>query len=450
MSLRRVPSWRLLFTCFAVIALLFVTTKVVTWARGRALHAAIGRAMNDALTSAELVSRLGRDLEAERALFDTHILERQGEAMTRIEARLDELDRDFAATAASYTPLADDPEEARVWRALQSNITAVKPQVAAVLAYSRENRDFEARTALSLVDAHYARIMEDVGRLVTLNRVGVTRALGTLDRDQNDLNLLVGGLAIFGIALTAFGGAAAMSLVHRRERELLRQSALLEERNRELDAFAGRVAHDLRGPLTSMRLAVWRIVKMLPDGAAPSASADRAIERMDVLIRDLLSLSRVETRAGDGVCDPASVAAGVREDLSPRVAAAAGSLRVEVEPARVRCTEGLLTEALVNLADNALKYCRPDEPPRVAVTGRAVGRSYELRVADNGIGMSQDERRQAFAPFYRAHRDPSAPGSGLGLSIVKRIAEAAGGDIAVDSALGQGTTFVLHLPLLDH
>ncbi|HEY2745890.1 MAG TPA: ATP-binding protein [Polyangia bacterium] len=447
MTLRRVPSWRLLLSCFAVIVLIFVTTKLVTWARGRALHASIERAMNDALTAAELVSRLGRDLEGERALFDTHILERQGAAMTRIEARLDELDRDFEATAQSYAPLADDPEERRVWRALQSDVLAVKPQVAAVLAASRADRDLEARTALSLVDAHYARIMEDVGRLVTLNRVGVTRALAALDRDENDLNFLIGALALAGIVLTAFGGAAAMRLVHRRERELVQQSTLLQERNRELDAFAGRVAHDLRGPLTSMRLAVWRIVKQLPEGAAPTAAAERAIERMDILIRDLLSLSRVETRAHDGVCDPARVAAGVEDDLSPRVAAAAGSLRIEVEPARVRCTEGLLTEALINLADNALKYCRPDEPPRVALTGRAVGPRYELRVADNGIGMSMDETRQAFAPFYRARRDPSAPGSGLGLSIVKRIAEASGGDVAIDSALGQGTTFVLHFPL---
>ena len=149
------------------------------------------------------------------------------------------------------------------------------------------------------------------------------------------------------------------------------------------------------------------------------------------------------------MCDPSSVAAGVGDDMSARLEAVAGSLHIEVEPARVRCAEGLLTEALVNLADNALKYCRPDEPPRVALTGRTVGHRYELRVADNGIGMSFDERKQAFAPFYRAHRDPSAPGSGLGLSIVKRIAEASGGDVLVDSALGKGTTFVMHLPLVD-
>ena len=118
--LRRVPSWRLLLTCFAVIALLFAATKGVTWARGRVLHAAIERAMDDALTSAELISRLGRDLEGERALFDTHILEHENAGMARVETRLNALELDFSAAAAAYAPLADDPEEARVWQTLQA------------------------------------------------------------------------------------------------------------------------------------------------------------------------------------------------------------------------------------------------------------------------------------------------------------------------------------------
>ena len=448
-ALRRIPSWRLLLTCFAVIALLFAATKVVTGARGRSLHASIDRAMSDALTSAELISRMGRDLEGERSLFDTHILEKQNVAMSRIDARIGAMQRDFVSAAAAYAPLADEPEEARVWGALQKERTDVQPLVDDMLALSRENRDTEARHALGPVDEHYMRLIDNVGRLATLNRVGVTRTLAALDNAQKEMNLLVGGLAIFGIGLTLLVGGGAMSLVHRREGQLVSQSALLEARNRELDAFAGRVAHDLRGPLTSMRLAVWRLNKLVPEGSPASVQVDRAIERMDTLIRDLLSLSRVENRARDGTCDPAIVAADVRDDLSLRMEAAAGTLQLEVEPAQVRCSEGLLIEALTNLADNALKYHRPDEPPRVTLTGHPIGQHYELKVRDNGIGMSIDERRQAFAPFYRAHRDPTAPGSGLGLSIVKRIAEASGGDVTIDSALGQGTTFVLHLPLVE-
>ena len=129
--------------------------------------------------------------------------------------------------------------------------------------------------------------------------------------------------------------------------------------------------------------------------------------------------------------------------------AAAATLELEVEPARVCCGEGLLTEALANLADNALKYRRPDAPPRITISGRGNGRRYELRVADNGIGMSPDERRQAFSPFYRALRDREVHGTGLGLSIVKRIAEANGGEVAVESTLGEGTTFVIRLLLGD-
>jgi len=448
-ALRRMRTWRLLLTCFGVIALLFAATKVVTWARGRTLHASIDRAMEDALTSAELISRMGRDLEGQRGLFDTHILERENVEMSRTEARLNALQRDFASASAAYSPLADDAEERRIWQSLQKDVSDVQPQIDELIALSRQNRDPEARQLLGTVDQRYVKVMDDVGRLATLNRVGVTRTLAALDSAQSELNLLVGGLALLGIALTALVGGGAMSLVHQREAQLMTQSALLEERNRELDAFAGRVAHDLRGPLTSMRLAVWRLVKLVPAGSAPSTQVDRAIERMDMLIKDLLSLSRIESRARDGSCDPASVAADVRDDLSLRMAEVSGTLEVAVEPAKVRCSEGLLTEALTNLTDNALKYRRPDEAPRVSMTGHPVGRHYELRIADNGIGMSIDERKQAFAPFYRAHREPTAPGSGLGLSIVKRIAEASGGDVSVDSALGQGTTFVLHLPLVD-
>ncbi len=445
--LSRVASWRLLLTCFALIALLFAATKVITWLRGRQLHSAIERTMRDALTSAELISRMGRDLDSERQLIDTHILESERTEMTQAEARLSELQRDFADSATAYEPLADQPEELRVWRELQADVAAAQPTVAAVLALSRANRDADARLQLPVLDRRFASIGDQVGRLVTLNRVGVTRALANLDEAQDRLNLIIGGLALLGIALTALVGGTAMGLVYRRERQLTRYSSMLEEQNRELDAFASRVAHDLRGPLTTMRLAVWRLITEAPADHPASASIGRSIERMETLIHDLLALSHIEAQVRDGACDPAAVAATVRDELAPRLESTAATLRLEVEPAGVSCAEGLLAQALANLADNALKYRRADAPPLIVISGRRLDGTYELRVADNGIGMSADESRRAFLPFYRALRDKSASGTGLGLSIVKRIAEANGGDVAVESALGEGTTFVMHLPL---
>ena len=442
----RVRSWRLLLSSFAVIAVLFATTTLVTWQRGRRFRVEIEGAMRDSLTSAELVSRLGRDLQSERQLLDSHILENERSGMMQLEARMSELQRDFAAASRAYAPLADQPEEARVWRELQAKVVEADPIIAGVIALSRQNRDAEARRELLLVDERFTRIGDDAARLSELNRLGAMTALARLDAGLSALNLLLGALALVGIALTGVVAAGAIRLVHRREVQLTRYSSMLETQNDELDAFASRVAHDLRSPLTSMRLAVWRLTDGPPDRASAAAEPlNRSIARMETLIGDLLSLSRIDAQARAGVCDPSAVAEIVRDELNPRLQSVAGSVRIEVAPARVRCGEGLLAEALTNLADNALKYRRDGAPPAVAIIGRDLGRRYELRVEDNGIGMSPDESRQAFAPFFRAGRAPSTPGNGLGLSIVKRIAEAHGGDIEVESELGHGTTFVMHL-----
>ena len=164
--------------------------------------------------------------------------------------------------------------------------------------------------------------------------------------------------------------------------------------------------------------------------------------------RSAVAVAR-RSQARQGSCDPSAVAGAVAR--SWRRASKPPPARWSSRSSRRGCAagEGLLTEALANLADNALKYRRPDAPPRITISGRGNGRRYELRVADNGIGMSPDERRQAFSPFYRALRDREVHGTGLGLSIVKRIAEANGGEVAVESTLGEGTTFVIRLLLGD-
>jgi len=129
------------------------------------------------------------------------------------------------------------------------------------------------------------------------------------------------------------------------------------------------------------------------------------------------------------------------------IEAAQAIVRVDVEPARVTAKDGLLVEALTNLADNAIKYARAEVPPAIEILGRVRHECYEISVADNGMGMTPEEARHAFEPFYRAGRAPETAGTGLGLSIVKRVAEASGGSVRVQSMLGRGSTFVIRLPL---
>jgi two-component system OmpR family sensor kinase len=254
---------------------------------------------------------------------------------------------------------------------------------------------------------------------------------------------------MLGIVLTLVVGFSATRLVDRRERDLVEYSSLLREQNRELDLFAGRVAHDLRGPLTVMNLAAARLKQHSVDQEAASGLIRKGVSRMETLIRDLLTLSQVDEERRGAVCDPASAMASLREDVAARVREAGGTLRVAVAPARLHGSEGLLVQALANLLDNAVKYARPDVPLVVEVGGERRQGAYELRVRDNGLGMSPEEAAQVFEPFYRAMRAPATTGTGLGLSIVKRVAEASGGTVHVESALGAGCSFVMRLPLAE-
>jgi signal transduction histidine kinase len=230
--------------------------------------------------------------------------------------------------------------------------------------------------------------------------------------------------------------------------ELLRRaSSKLEDRNRELDAFAGRVAHGLRGPLSVVGLAGAQLAQHAPE-ADVSVKFQRGLARMESLIEDLLTLARIDDIRGRGAeCDAVAVANSVRQELEPRIEREGGRLRVHAENANVWCTAGLLVQALIDLGDNAIKYRRPDVPLELEIRGRTQDGAYVYSLADNGLGMSGEDAAHVFEPFYRAERTRAVAGTGLGLAIVRRIVEAHGGSVAVESEPGRGTTFMLRLPL---
>src|SRR5262249_30006033 len=152
-----------------------------------------------------------------------------------------------------------------------------------------------------------------------------------------------------------------------------------------------------------------------------------AVVRMEEMISDLLSLSRVGAQTMAATCQMAEVVAAVQEDLMPKVKAAGGILRIDVAASTVPCNQGLLRQALWNLGENAVKYRRPGVQLLVEIRGRSAANGYELTVSDNGTGMSPSVARQAFEPFFRGKQTESAPGTGLGLSVVKRVIEASHG-----------------------
>jgi two-component system, OmpR family, phosphate regulon sensor histidine kinase PhoR len=102
-----------------------------------------------------------------------------------------------------------------------------------------------------------------------------------------------------------------------------------------------------------------------------------------------------------------------------------------------------------NLIDNAVKYSKENTPLQLKITTQSNSKSITIKVEDNGIGMNKETVKRVFERFYRAHTGNlhNVKGFGLGLSYVKTIVEAQGGEIKVDSVLGKGSVFIIDLPL---
>jgi signal transduction histidine kinase len=167
---------------------------------------------------------------------------------------------------------------------------------------------------------------------------------------------------------------------------------------------------------------------------------------MTTMIEDLLAFARADTAARSAPSDPAAVVAKIGDDFLVRFGDKA-SLHTHVEAAHVPYREGLLRQVLWNLVENGVKYRRDNVDAEITVSGHVAAGLYELRVSDNGPGILAEDAPHIFEPLYRADLTRHIPGTGLGLSIVKRIVEAGGGRILLQSQPGRGTTFILRLPL---
>jgi signal transduction histidine kinase len=444
----RLRSRILLAFAFLVILAAFGFADYAVVSKLRSIRGETRRIVQDMLASVELVSRIGRDMDIERRALYRHILESDVSSMSKIEAEIEAARKDFALASAAYEPIITLPGERAAWDRLNEAVQALQFPITELLALSRANNDREARQRFRLLEPRYEEISQQVLTLIRINRAGAERQVERVAEIQRSVSNLDTELSLFGIAATLGVGCWTIYLIGKREDTLLQSSERLQVRNKELDAFAGRVSHDLRTPLTSVTLAASRLTDYAPADEPAAGILQRGVKRMDGLINDMLMLSRAAVEPS-GICDPARAAAEVCDDARARLAATGGSVNLNVTHAQVRGNEGLLRQALWNLVDNAIKYRRPDVAPQIELQGRVRDERYELQLCDNGIGMDPDESRRAFEPLYRAPASSSVSGTGLGLSIVKRIIEASGGAVSIRSTPGQGTTFIISLAIVN-
>jgi PAS domain S-box-containing protein len=227
----------------------------------------------------------------------------------------------------------------------------------------------------------------------------------------------------------------------------------LERLNRELEEFAFVASHDLQEPLRTVnmysQLLLRRAAIDTPEAAKYAAFIQRGVERMEMLIRDLLNYSRTVQRddAAPGTADLGAAFAGAREMLKSRIDETEATLDVGELPMVVGETAQfeLLFE---NLLSNALKYRDPKRPPHIVVRSRQDGGNWEISVRDNGIGFDQQYSEKIFGLFKRLFKD-EYPGTGLGLAICFRIVERYGGSMWAEGRPGSGSTFYFSLPAVE-
>jgi signal transduction histidine kinase len=431
-----------------IIVLGFVLSNVIAIYEMRKSQAEIRLITRHAATNIELVAQLSRDLDRKRALIDDHILENDTDDMDRIEAQLAKVNADIAGAMRAYEPIDADADERSLSQELAAGVAAIEPEVVNAIAISRNNADAEAQTRIKAVEAQFEAIDHATNGLLSLNQALANHEAAQVRALQMSALILLAGLTIIWTAFALLTGRWVTRLIGDQERQTKQAMGLLEERNRELDAFAGRVAHDLRGPLTTINLAAAELPQPGNRIEAIGSILRRGVGQMEGMIQDLLTLSRISTQTVGATCQMADVAAFAQEDLASKVEDTGGALVVNMTDATVASNKGLLRQVLWNLGENAVNYRRPAVPLRLEIAGRITRDTYELFVSDNGSGMTPAVARQAFEPFFRGRDVQSAPGSGLGLSVVKRIIEASGGTVSIESETGRGTTFRIHLPLV--
>jgi two-component system phosphate regulon sensor histidine kinase PhoR len=218
--------------------------------------------------------------------------------------------------------------------------------------------------------------------------------------------------------------------------------------------FVANVSHELRTPIAAVRAAT----ETLQEGALHDPSAAREFvdiigrhsERLHDLVEDLLKLSRIEAQKLD--LSPAQLDVGEVidhvVDLFEHPASRHGVLlsRGQAEKVSVYADRRAVEQILANLVDNAIKY---SPRARVTISAAQVDGEVLISVADTGPGIGEKHLPRLFERFYRVDRGRSREvgGTGLGLSIVKHLAEAMKGRVSVESQVGRGSMFTVHLPL---
>jgi signal transduction histidine kinase len=293
--------------------------------------------------------------------------------------------------------------------------------------------------------------LAEAARVVSRNKDYSVRAIPTGSRDElaaliETFNEMLTQIQARDVALQKAHGELEL-----RVQEVARRAEELARSNAELEQFAYVASHDLQEPLRMVasytQLLAHRYKGRLDSDADEFIGyAVDGAHRMQLLIVDLLAYCRVGTK-GKELCETSSEAALQQALLNLRVAIQESSGVVTNDPLPTLIADGAqLIQLFQNVVGNAIKY-RSAELPRVHVSAKKNGgKEWIFSIRDNGLGIDPKYFKKIFVMFQRLHGRGEFSGTGIGLTVCKKIAERHGGRMWVKSEPGKGSTFYFALP----
>jgi signal transduction histidine kinase len=430
---------------FSAVALAFVASTAAAEYVELEIASAAQDITGNAAPSIQHLAALRGDLRRFTLLADDEVdrgLEHlEGPPSPEIEVARRGIDRAWTA----YLALPAFPRERDLWPATQQAKADMEVAVAQLdremdrgaFGVARNTLDTVVKPAVDRLDSAVLRLIDfdaDAG-------AALARKIEGLSHHSILLAFAGDGVSVLLTVLAAL-------LVRRVVR---RYTSLIERRADELEQFAGRVAHDVLGPLGAATLALEAAERDLPAGSRSRrviASGKSGLARARLIADGLLEFARAGARGQPGAqADVLEVVRAVVDEVEPDAKERGIAVQVEaVQPGSVACAPGILNSIVSNLVRNAVKHIGDGPRRRVTVRARPVGTRVRIEVEDNGRGLPPELGDSVFEPYVRGPGSKE-PGIGLGLATVKKITEAHGGRVDVRSVPGLGCRFGVELPI---
>ncbi len=327
-----------------------------------------------------------------------------------------------------------------------------KPLSHDVILQSKEDMD-QIRT-------HMAIMMHEEEKLLTDR----TQKLNEAVSFAPTVNVILAGVSILLLVFSYFKILRELEKSHGLQKELMESNRVLEKSNNELAQFAYVASHDLQEPLRKIQTFISRITDtetgLSDKGRDYFERVNISAKRMQQLIRDILSYSRVDNRENQLERTDLNQALDLAKDqLAEFIKDGGAEIHAGKLPS-VNAVKYQFVQLFQNLLSNALKFAKPGQKSVIHITADTVkGASLEhpsvnkyityhrIEVADNGIGFDGQYGERIFRIFHRLNTNEAYDGNGIGLSIVKKIMEAHGGFVTADGRRNDGATFCLYLPV---